>query len=286
MFRALPYLFIFLCQIACYAETSSYPYLEGPSIYYWQTSRFVNFGDYVSLKLVERILGGQIPVCQSKDSVHKLLAIGSILVIAKDRDIVWGTGMNGKVVEPERFKLEQVDIRAVRGPKTRDFIMHTLQRDCPEVYGDPALLLPYFFPEFKRAENPSYEYLIVPHYSELEMFPKEQFPNVVYPTDPWQEVIRKIIDSKFVIASSLHGIIVAEDFGVPARWLRISDNETTFKYEDYYLGTNRQDFFPASSVEEALELGGEAPFDCDLEKLYAAFPFEAWPTAEYIKPKF
>jgi pyruvyltransferase len=94
-------------------------------------------------------------------------------------------------------------------------------------------------------------------------------------------VIRKICDSRFVISSSLHGIVVAEAFGIPARMLRITETEPLFKYFDYYAGTNRPDFQFAYSVEEALLMGGERPCECDLMKLYNAFPFEFWPNARF-----
>lgn len=259
--------------------------LEGLPLYYWQQNRFVNFGDYLSLKLIQRIVGGEVKVCQ-KTEEKKLLAIGSILIFARDGDIIWGTGMNGKRLDLKDYKFKCPDIRAVRGPLTRDFIINNFNIYCPEVYGDPALLIPYFFPEFKKKKNPKYEYIIIPHYSELALFPKQLYANVVYPTDPWNEVIRKILDSKFVISSSLHGIVVAEAYGIPARYLRITEHEPLFKYQDYYLGTNRLTFNYAISVEEALDMGGEAPAKCDLQKLYDAFPFEYWPNANFKYPNF
>ncbi len=96
----------------------------------------------------------------------------------------------------------------------------------------------------------------------------------------------KILNSKFVISSSLHGIIIAEAYGIPARLLRITENEPLLKYQDYYIGTNRPNFKFALSVEEALKMGGEPPFECDLEKLYEAFPREFWPNSHFNNPDF
>ncbi len=70
-------------------------------------------------------------------------------------------------------------------------------------------------------------------------------------------------------------MIVAEAFGIPARLLITSDEnntETLFKYADYYYGTNRLHFRFATSIEEALQMGGEPLPECDLEKLLQAFP--------------
>lgn len=261
--------------------------LKALPLYYWREN-FINFGDYLSLKLVERIVGGPVYVYPKGSLIKeiKLLAIGSIFTFARDNDIVWGSGINGNWLDLKHYKFKKLDVRAVRGPLTRNFLMKNFNIKCPEIYGDPALLIPYFFPEFKRNKNPNYEYIIIPHYKELSLFPKEKYTNVVYPTEPWDVVINKILNSKFVIASSLHGIVVAEAFGIPARLLRVTEHESMYKFKDYYLGTNRLDFSVAYSIDEALEMGGEVPMSCDLEKLYAAFPFEFWPNATFTMPNF
>lgn len=269
-----------------FASLNAY-YVEGLPLYYWQKKGGENFGDHLSLKLVERIIGGQVLMAEQADwSQQKLLAVGSILVFANEGDVVWGTGMNAKRLDLAFYKFNNLDVRAVRGPLTRDFLTKNFNIHCPEIYGDPVLLLPYFFPEFKKKAHPKYEYVIVPHYSEEVLFPKELYPHVVYPTDPWNEVVKKILDSKFVISSSLHGLIVAEAYGIPARLLRISEHEPLFKYEDYYLGTGRSHYAYARSIEEALEMGGEPVFKCDLKKLYDSFPFEYWPHANFKHPTF
>ncbi len=256
---------------------------EGLPLYYWQQQKFVNFGDYLSLKIVEKIVGCPVKVFthHPKNKDKKLLALGSLMSFAADGDVIWGTGVNGKLPRKEQYAFSNLDVRAVRGPLTRQFLKEHFQIEAPEIYGDPALLLPFLFPEFRRSEKPSYDFIIIPHYSELHFFPKEIFPNAVYPTDPWDEVIRKICDSCFVVSSSLHGIIVAEAFGIPARMLRITDTEPLFKYFDYYAGTSRPDFQFANSVEEALLMGGERPFECDLIRLYNAFPFDFWLNASF-----
>jgi pyruvyltransferase len=193
-------------------------------LYYWH-DKFVNFGDYISLKLVERIVKGAVRVCPKSALAkeRKLLAIGSILTFARNTDVIWGSGINGKLLDSKNYKFTHLDVRAVRGPLTRDFLMRHFNIESPEIYGDPALLIPHFFPEFKKSEKPSYDYIIIPHYSEQHLFPKDSYTNVVYPTEPWDVVIAKILDSKFVISSSLHGIIVAEAFGIPARLLKVTD---------------------------------------------------------------
>ncbi len=248
-------------------------------LYYWHEKSWGekrNFGDYLSLKIVERIVRTSVRVYNKDvDRDRKLLALGSLFTYARDNDVIWGTGVNGKWLDLKNYKFTRLDVRAVRGPLTREFLLHNFGIEAPEIYGDPGLLVPYLFPEFKKNENPIYDYIIIPPYNEIASFAGIDDEHIVYPTDPWDEVIKKILNSKFVISGSLHGIIVAEAYGIPARLL-YPQKEAMFKYRDYYFGTNRFDFEIAYSIEEALRMGGEKPVVCDVQKLYAAFPFEFW----------
>ncbi|HSX27003.1 MAG TPA: polysaccharide pyruvyl transferase family protein [Chlamydiales bacterium] len=252
---------------------------------YWQEGPFVNFGDYLSVKLVERIVHSSLRTYKkkTKNPEKKLLAIGSILYFANQGDVIWGSGLTPKRALLKDYTFTDLDVRAVRGPITRQFLMQNFQIECPEIYGDPALLFPYFFPEFKRKEFPSRDYIVIPHYTERDLLPKTD-PHIIHPTDPWDEILEAILDSRFVIASSLHGLVVAEAYGIPARMLRISEREYFLKFRDYYLGTNRPNFQFATSIEMALEMGGEPPFQCDLKRLYEAFPFEFWPDTQFENP--
>ncbi len=250
---------------------------SAPPLFFWDARPqmgFSNFGDALSEALVERMVGRAVEVTrQPFECSKKLLGMGSIMNYAQDGDVIWGTGVNGKT-PAHAYRFTDLDVRAVRGPLTREFL---LKRGiaCPEVYGDPTLLLPIYFPEFEKPETPSYDYVIVPHFSDEHLF--KGMPNMISVKEPWDVVIRKILNSRFVIASALSGVIVAEAFGIPARLLQIenkSNTEDLFKYTDYYRGTNRWDFRYATSLEEALQMGGEPLPVCDLEKLQNAFPFE------------
>ncbi len=238
----------------------------------------MNVGDVVSLKLVERIVRSPVRSCHKRIvGEKKLLAVGSIFTFAAENDVVWGSGIHGKYLDLKNYHFKNIDVRSVRGPLTRQFLKTHFQIDCPAIYGDPVLLFPYFFPEFKKKANPSHEAIVILHYADCKKFPKEDHQTgwpIIYSTDPWYEVVDAILDSRFVISSSLHGVILAEAFGIPARYVRLSEHEPLFKFQDYYLGTNRSSFQFATSIEEAFLMGGEQPFSCDLKALYEAFPFD------------
>ncbi len=260
---------------------------EGLPLYYWQQKDFVNFGDYLSVKIVERILGDPVTIYKkSEKPMPKFLALGSLLYFAKTGDLLWGTGSNHKQTEKKDYSFTDLDVRAVRGPLTRNFIQDNFGIECPEVYGDPALLFPYLFPEFKKRKKPKRDFIFIPHIYERHLFSKEEIPFVVHPTEPWDDVIKKILDSKCVFSSSLHGIILAEAYGIPAKYVRLSEKEPLFKYEDYYSSTGRPNFTFATSLDEALSMNCEPPIQFDPEPLYDSFPFEFWPNNEFQRPSF
>ena len=122
-------------------------------LFYWDARPrlgFSNFGDAMSVSIVERILGRTIPTTTTaKSGQRKFLAIGSIVNYAEEGDTLWGTGVNGKYSKNSDYHFTSLDVRAVRGPLSRQFLME-LGIDCPEVYGDPTLLLPKLFPEFQK----------------------------------------------------------------------------------------------------------------------------------------
>lgn len=261
---------------------------EGLPFYYYQDKKFSNFGGTLSLKLVERIIGADLQVVQHPNTFKgiKLLGIDSTLVMSRNNDVLWGTGMNGKRMDPKSYQFSNLDIRSVRGPLTREFIRKNFSIDCPKIYGDPALLFPFLFPEYKKKKKPKNAYIIIPHYSEIHRFPKKLYPNAVYPTENWKHIIKKILNSEFVISGALHGIVIAEAYGIPARYIRTNDSEPLFKYEDYYLGTGRSGANYATTVEEALRMGGEEPYECNLRDLYDSFPFEYYPNGNFNPPPF
>ena len=103
---------------------------------------YYNVGDYLS-KIVFEMLMTHFGI----ESYWK----GKTMCMAHIGSIVYGSGFLFRWAMPQfaRKKLK-LDIRAVRGPLTRNVLME-LGYKLPEVYGDPAILLPLFFtPPFQK----------------------------------------------------------------------------------------------------------------------------------------
>ena len=237
-------------------------------LFAWRPARETNFGDELSRVIVEWVSGRRVRLVPG-DVGNKLIAIGTLLEDwARDGDVVWGAG--SRCIRPENIVGRRLDVRMVRGPLTRDYLLeHGI--DCPAVYGDPAILMPLVHPvRLKPAPERLHETGVV-----MSILDPPERPAAGFAIDvrrPWREVIGALTECRRVISSSLHGIIIAETYGVPAVWLR-PRQEMTVKYYDYYLSTGRR-IEPAETVEEALRREPPPLPKFNYESMLSAFPRE------------
>ncbi|GAB2464174.1 polysaccharide pyruvyl transferase family protein [Xylanimonas ulmi] len=236
-----------------------------------------NFGDLLGPLVVRLLLAARGVEADPTDDAApaRLLAVGSILHLARDGDTVWGSGVNGKIPLDE-VRARSLDVRAVRGPRTREALAR-LGVQAPAVYGDPALLLATLDPRLRAwAADPVHDVTLVPNVHDLPAH--RGHPALVSPTAPLDTVLERVARSRLVVGSSLHGLVVAESLGIPARAV-VAGHEDPLKYDDYYRGTGRDGFHPAASVAEAVRLGGEPAPRWDPGPLLAAFPEDLWAPA-------
>lgn len=255
-----------------------YRTLERKSVYWWEPRDGVpNVGDYLSYIIVKRVLELEDLSLIEKKSPGKLMAIGSVLHFAKNGDSVWGTGINKKLPD-EVNKFSSLDVRAVRGPKTRDYL---IQRgiECPEVYGDPGILTSSFYPEsLFMVSDEKKDFIVIPHMNDnIELY-KNYKDFLCSPRQYPMAFIKQLLNAKLVVSSSLHGIIMAESYGIPAIFYDSGSGESKFKYDDYYNGTGRDNYPVANSIEEALSTRPPILPDVKIisERLLKAFPFDLW----------
>lgn len=231
--------------------------------------RVDNFGDLLGPVIVERILADR-GLADGAARHGRLLAVGSILKLARDGDTVWGIGANGKSLSDD-FAFTRLDVRAVRGPLTRDFLLGR-GIDVPEVYGDPGLLVGRLWTRDElagtRRRRPR---VIVPNLHDYPAVRRAYGREVVNPTAPMAKVLGAIASSDLVVGSSLHGIVIAESLGIPAR-LVASSAEPEFKYLDYFRGSGRTETGAAPDIDTALALGGGPGLEWDPTPLLNAFP--------------
>lgn len=261
-------------------EARGWPMLpyQAAELVFWRPTDGVNFGDDLGRTIVELMLAREgFTIFDEVRKPRALLSVGSILAYANDNDVVWGSGVNGSV-PAWRHTYSNLDVRAVRGPLTRQFLMER-GITVPEVYGDPGLLVKRLTKT--RFDSPRSGVALVPNLHDMGLIQSENllkdFPEVrlINPLRAWNTVVEEITRLEFVVASSLHGLIIAEAYGIPACYVRLSEHEGKFKYEDYYEGTGRRLEY-VTSVGEALAKGGAAPINFDYAALERAFPYDIW----------
>lgn len=205
---------------------------------FWYQSRGIgkrNVGDTLTPIIVEYFTNKKVKLVERNEG-GKLIAVGSIMTSMMRNDVIWGTGV---MRESDKFEFtNHCKFLAVRGKLSEK----VLGIDCG-VYGDPALLLPLIYnPESIVAYDIGY----IPHYvDKIDFFLK----NIVNKNElfidvegDWKKVIRQIKSCKKIVSSSLHGIIIAEAYGIPAVWEEYSDKVigNGFKFRDYLTGTDRE----------------------------------------------
>lgn len=235
--------------------------------------RVSNFGDLLGPAIVRKVLAANGIDARMARKGARLLSVGSILRLAHDGDTVWGSGANGKSLNGD-FHFKQLDVRAVRGPLTMEFLE---QRGVavPRVFGDPGLLVGHLWSrEELRAGFPEREVTIIPNLNDVPAYDMTD-ARVIDPRSSLDACLGAIASSRLVIGSSLHAIVIAESLGIPAR-LIASGSEPEFKYLDYYRGSGRAGYRPAASIDEAIKLGGEPVVRWDAERLLEAFPLDLW----------
>ena len=161
---------------------------------------------------------------------------------------IWGIGLMYDYGNIEQKGLRPFIIHALRGEKTRKRLSEILEKDISCVLADPGILSPMIV----QASEKKHHMGIIPHRCDKheELFEKmlEYYPNskiIDVQNDP-KQVLNEISMCDYVISTSLHGLIVADSYGIPNCWCEISDKVlgNRFKFHDYFScwGTDRECF--------------------------------------------
>ena len=213
---------------------------DKPKVYWWSMINekklaYENFGDFLTPYIVEKLTNKK-PILVSPKSKFSFffkhsLMIGSIISRSQKRTLVWGSG----IIKKDDL-INGGNFLAVRGPKTAQRIKD-LGYASTEVYGDPALLLPILYnPKIEK----KYTIGIIPHFFHYEelvnVYPEKDktvlFINLL--TNNVEDVINQILSCEKIISTSLHGLIVAHAYQIPAIWWKYGKlNGDDIKFYDY-----------------------------------------------------
>lgn len=217
------------------AANSRFVEADRPVMWWMKTPYPGNFGDILSPWMVEWV-SGMVPKFGARGT--SLLAIGSIIKFATDKSMVWGSGT------PRRGDELAAGAKylAVRGPITREEVLAS-GGYAPQIYGDAALLLPDYV---QGNTGPKTHKLGVIRHVSQNQSPVQLDDNVmdIRLDGVGESYIRSVIDQitscDSIISTSLHGVIVAQAYGVPVQWAILEDAHTPIagdgtKFEDYFL---------------------------------------------------
>lgn len=247
-----------------------------------------NWGDDLNYHLAQAISGRRI-IVQNTSLLDLLplenhVCIGSVLEYkVNPQSVVWGAGAQ---YGSRRLAVRPRRVTAVRGQLTRRFLM-SQDIDCPDTYGDPALLLPHYYRPDCRT---TYKVGFVPHVCDLDNIHLRRYVEEHADTtlidlahySDWREVIDRICGCEAIVSSSLHGLIAADAYGIPNAWARFSDKVLggDFKFLDYFSAVGRAS--EATRIDgpvgmPALEraLAAWRPIRFDDRPLLEACPFRA-----------
>ena len=196
---------------------------------FWWDER-PNFGDRLSPLLLEYYAG--ISSIWSPVESADVVVTGSILEQIPEwwPGHILGAGMIG---DGRPVTLGNAQAHAVRGPLSARQVPYDV------ALGDPGLLAD----EMVDVETRDIELGLVPHWSDTKLAHDWRFrpysPVVIRPWDDPLDVVRMIGRCKKIVSTSLHGIILADAFGIPRR-TEVADKlardkweGNLFKFRDY-----------------------------------------------------
>ena len=202
--------------------------------YYWRGKK--NFGDLLTSLLLKRFTGLDSQWAEPQDS--DLVLCGSVLEHF-DQSYSGVIAGAGKLHEATKLNFPNALILALRGPLSAKGLNGSF------VLADPGLLAD----ELVRPQDKIYDLGIVPHWSDTSLEYDPRFlrydPKIIRVSDDPLKVIGEIGQCKKIVSSSLHGIILADAFGIPRRieiaprMLSHPDQEGgLFKWKDYAASLN------------------------------------------------
>jgi len=211
-----------------------------------------NWGDDINYHFLREISQRPILIYNRLSLAYRLklknyLVIGSTIdMLCKKNTEVWGAGI---IDQNKPLRCKPSKVYAVRGPLTRKKLLEQGVK-CPEVYGDPALLIPHYYkPKVKK----KYLFGFIPHRSNLDRIDDFTVDGVrlskrkdilvidLSKYDKWTDIVDQICSCENVLSGSLHGLIVAEAYGIPNLWIEYGKSLIGghFKFHDFFLSISR-----------------------------------------------
>lgn len=188
--------------------------------------RIRNFGDELT-HLIMKKMGHTYE--WASPCASELVITGSILEHLPDHHWAGTVCGAGKLYEDSRIHLSDARVIALRGKLTLAGCRGV--KGTP-VLGDPGLLVPRWI----RQPVAKYDLGVLPHWNDRHLRHRFSYGHFIDPLWPPEKVIEEIASCRRLVTSSLHGMIVADAYGIPRQIEqdeRAHEHGGDFKFRDY-----------------------------------------------------
>lgn len=252
---------------------------EGPIRAWWcRIPSRPNFGDALTPWLIRRLSGRPAHFAPLSDPRPRYLVCGSVMALADARCTVWGAG----IMTADDGIDAAATLLAVRGPLTRARAL-ACGASCPEVLGDPGLLLSTLRPATRAPQG---GVGIAPHFSDrphlVDHWSGSAEVRIIDLQQPVEVVADAIAGCELVVTSSLHAMVACHSYGVPVVWgeFRPLPSGDGSKFADHLLGVGLEARPPVPLRYDLVDvdrLAGSTTGtpQLDLDALWQSCPFVA-----------
>lgn len=219
-----------------------------------------NIGDSINPLIIENIIGYKVQHAEWNECDTSGIGSGLRRFFMRKRDVfasregfrkkltgamtfrtcqLWSAGFIRYCEDKEIPLRRHLQVASVRGELSRRRLEQILGKPIDCTLGDAGLLASELL---KEKTNKKYRLGIIAHQREIgekewdEL--QDSIPNSILldvRADP-METLRKMSECDCIISSSLHGLIIADSFGIPNRRVVLTDRLAGdgFKFDDYY----------------------------------------------------
>lgn len=242
LFKVLMKVKVYLSWLVCFFKVLNgfiFKSYGNKVIYLSYFHEVKNIGDLLNVDIIEFYSKKRVINVPPFFIFKHYLVVGSILQNMNKKSIVIGSGL---IHDSKINKMKQVgDIRAVRGYLTKKCVEDLVGRKLDVPLGDPALLFPKIY-------NPKvdvvHEFGLVLHYVDenhaIRDVVRSMGGKIISVRQNPKEFLNEMKTCKKILASSMHGLILSDVYGIPNKRLILGDKiyGGDFKFKDYYSTTD------------------------------------------------
>lgn len=247
-------------------------------LFWWKGKEYPNLGDELSRLILERMfnLNVQFSTLHGAD----ILSVGSILGMALNHEAVPKRTKplhvvgSGAMHQLERREFPDcMRFHSVRGAVTKS-ALGSLETNSVTL-GDPGLLCSDLYSPSRMQGNGKIALIL--HHSRLEDSSwRERFAHLPIRfldirTEDYDGFVQKMTECDIVLSESLHGLILADAYGIPNTWLSFGRLHSggNYKFFDYFSTVGRDCLVKVSGVPTSTKQIWENSFTSDSRRIGA-----------------